>query len=176
MPVLMCYNSDLANLQPKLYSFIKGRVRNHSDAQDVVQNVNQVLINKKDEYDPSFAFSNWAFGIARWQVLAYYKKSKRAIPMLSLDISEEINPDWLNDVPFSNLIRKERQQLIKGLNHILSKRQKEIFNLLLQDFTNIEIANTIGTTPNNVQSTKSRLIERIKKFVTNNKDEKYHNY
>ena len=84
--------------------------------------------------------------------------------MLSLDISEEINPDWLNDVPFSNLIRKERQQLIKGLNHILSKRQKEIFNLLLQDFTNIEIANTIGTTPNNVQSTKSRLIERIKKI------------
>ena len=171
----MCYNSDLANFQPKLYSFVKVRVRNHSDAEDVVQNVNQVLINKKDDYDPRFAFSNWAFGIAKWQVLAYYKKSKRAVPLLSLDLSEELNPDWLNDVPFSNLIRKERRELIKGLNHILSKRQKQIFNLLLQDFTNIEIANVIGTTPSNVQSTKSRLIERIKKFLTNNK-EKYHNY
>ena len=160
---LMIYGDNVLSKNENLTS-VKGDIRD------------QVLINKKDEYDPSFAFSNWAFGIARWQVLAYYKKSKRAIPMLSLDISEEINPDWLNDVPFSNLIRKERQQLIKGLNHILSKRQKEIFNLLLQDFTNIEIANTIGTTPNNVQSTKSRLIERIKKFVTNNKDEKYHNY
>lgn len=169
----MCYNSDLADLQPKLYSFVKVRVSNQSDVEDVVQNVNQVLINKKDDYDPRFSFSNWAFGIAKWQVLAYYKKCKRAVPLLSLDLSEELNPDWLNDVPFSNLVRKERRELIKGLNHILSKRQKQIFNLLLQDFTNIEIANSIGTTPSNVQSTKSRLIERIKKFVANNKDEKY---
>lgn len=172
----MCYNSDLANFQPKLYSFVKVRVRNHSDVEDVVQNVNQVLINKKEDYNPRLAFSNWAFGIAKWQVLAYYKKLKRDIPLMSLDLSEELNPDWLNDVPFSDLIRKERRELIRGLNHILSKRQKQIFNLLLQDFTNIEIANSIGTTPSNVQSTKSRLIERIKKFVTNNKDEKYHNY
>tara|TARA_R110000824_G_scaffold265390_1_gene454249 strand:- start:2351 stop:2869 length:519 start_codon:yes stop_codon:yes gene_type:complete len=172
----MCYNSDLANLQPKLYSFVKDRVRNPSDAEDVVQNVNQVLINKKDDYDPSLAFSNWAFGVAKWQVLAYYKKSKRAVPLLSLDISEGLNPDWLNDVPFSNLIRKERHQLIKGLTHILSKRQKQIFNLLLQDFTNDEMAKALGVSSKNIQSTKCKLIQRIKKFVTNNKDEKYHNY
>ena len=172
----MCYHSDLANIQPQLLSFIRSRVINESDANDVMQESNRVLIKKEKDYDPKYSFKSWALGIAKWQVLAYFKRRKRAVPILSLDISEELNPNWLSDVPFAPLIKKERQQLIKGLNHILSKRQKQIFNLLIEGFDNSEIANAIGTTQTNVQSTKSRLIERIRNFVTNNNNEKYNNY
>ena len=172
----MCYHSDLANIQPQLFSFIRSRVINESDAHDVVQESNRVLINKEEDYNPKYSFKSWAFGIAKWQILAYFKQSKRAVPVLSLDVWEEINPNWLLDVPFSNLIKKERKELIKNLNHILSKRQKQIFNLLIEGFDNSEIANAIGTNQRNVQATKSRLIGRIRNFVSNNKNENYHNY
>lgn len=186
MPVLMCYQSDLASIQPQLYAFVKGRIFSENDANDIVQDSNQVLINKEDQYDPSYSFKNWAFGIAHWQMLAFFKRNKRAQPLLSLDIREEMpielrnyesgNSNWLSDVPFAQLIKKERLELLQRLESLLSNRQKEIFNLLIQDLSNSEIAEEIGTSPSNVQSTKSRLIERMRNFVTNNKNENYHNY
>ena len=178
------YQSQLEEVQPLLHSFIKGRIRNQSDVFDIVQESNKVLINKEEDYNSDRSFKGWALGIAKWQILAYFKRQKRAVSTFSLDANVYgsassctwVNPQWLADVPFSSLIKKERFELIKGLNHILSRRQKEIFNLLIQDFTNDEIANTLGTSLKNVQATKSRLIAKIKKFVTNNENENYHKY
>ena len=172
----MCYATELHEIQPRLFNYVRSRVCNVSDASDVVQETNQVLINKEDQYNSSYSFRSWALGIAKWQILAYFKRQKRAVPTFSLDVREGINPNWLSEMPFSTLIKKERVELIKGLNHVLSRRQKEIFNLLIEGLTNQEIADAIGTTQKNVQSTKSRLIERIRNFVSNNQNEHYHNY
>ena len=73
MSVLMCYQSDLANIQPELCAYVRSKVSNKDDASDVVQDTNQVLINKEGQYDTSRPFKGWAFGVARWQVLAHYK-------------------------------------------------------------------------------------------------------
>tara|TARA_R110000823_G_scaffold309630_1_gene434031 strand:+ start:641 stop:1165 length:525 start_codon:yes stop_codon:yes gene_type:complete len=174
----MCYHSDLASIQSDLYAFVKARIVSESDAHDIVQDSNQVLINKEDQYNPAYSFKAWAFGIAKWQILAYFKRNKRSRVTLSLDVHQEIplNSNFLADVPFSSLIRKERLDLIKGLNHMLSRRQKQVFNLLIEDFTNDEIGNTLGMGAKNVQATKSRLIQRIRNFVLNNKNENYHKY
>lgn len=174
----MCYHSDLASIQSELYSFVKARIVSESDAHDIVQNSNQVLINKEDQYNPAYSFKAWAFGIAKWQMLAYFKKNKRSQVTISLDLYQEIplNSNFLADAPFSSLIKKERLYLIKGLNHMLSKRQKQIFNLLIEDFTDDEIGNALGIGSKNVQATKSRLIQRIRNFVLNNKNESYHKY
>jgi len=175
MPLLMCYQSDLAEVQGDLSVFIKNRIANESDAHDVIQESNKVLIDKEGDYNPNYPFRSWAIGVAKWQVLAHYKRVKRSTPALPIDAFEEINPNWLSDVPFAHLIKKERLDLIKGLNCILSRRQKEVFNLLIEGFSHQEIADKIGTSKLNVQVLKSRLIERIRNFVTNN-NEKYHNY
>ena len=123
--LLMCYHSDLASIQSDLYAFVKARIVSESDAHDIVQDSNQVLINKEDQYNPAYPFKAWAFGIAKWQILAYFKRNKRSRVTLSLDVHQEIplNSNFLADVPFSSLIRKERLDLIKGLNHMLSRRQ-----------------------------------------------------
>ena len=177
----MCYQSDLADIQPALHGFVSDRIQNKQDAFDIVQETNRVLINKQSNYDTSRPFKPWAFGVAKWQILAHFKKIKRSAPLQSLDASDfssnfiGINPNWLSNVPFANLIKKERKQLIKNLNHILSNRQKQVFNLLIEGMNNSEIAEQTGMKEKNVQVLKSRLIQRIKKFVTNN-NEKYHNY
>ena len=177
----MCYQSDLADIQPVLSGFVRGRIQNEQDAFDIVQETNRVLINKQSNYDTSRPFKPWALGVAKWQILAHFKRIKRSAPVQSLDVSGfssnfiGINPNWLADVPFANLIKKERKQLIKNLNHILSNRQKQVFNLLIEGMNNAEIAEQTGMKEKNVQVLKSRLIQKIKKFVTNN-NEKYYNY
>jgi RNA polymerase sigma-70 factor (ECF subfamily) len=172
----MCYQSDLAGIQTELYAFVKNRVNDESDADDVVQESNKVLINKEEHYNSNYPFRSWALGIAKWQVLAYYKRVKRAIPTLSIDVSEELNPNWLSDVPFASLIKKERLELIKRLNHILSNRQRQVFNLLIEGFTHQEISDILETSKINVQVLKARLIKRIRNFVSNNENENYYKY
>mgnify|MGYP003625010495 CR=1 FL=1 len=174
----MCYNSDLSAIQLDLYSFVRSRVNNDSDAKDVVQNANQVLINKESQYDPDCSFRGWAFSIARWQILAFFKTVKRSILTFSPDTTEgeEANENWLSDVPFSTLIKKERSDSIKSLNNSLSDRERQVFNLLIEDLTIQEIADTIGSSKSNVYSLKSRSIERIRNFVLNNKNENYNKY
>ena len=178
----MCYQSDLANIQPELCAYVKSRVQNKEDADDVVQETNQVLINKEDQYDTERPFKGWAFGVARWQVLAHYKKLKRSAPVQSLDVTDAssnfigLNSNWLADVPFAHLIRKERKELIKKLDHILSRRQKQVFNFLVEGLTHGEIAGIIGTSRINVQVLQSRLIKKIRNFVTKNNKGKYDNY
>ena len=178
----MCYNTKLSQIQADLFSYVRKKIHNKDDAFDIVQDTNFVLINKEPNYDYSRSFKGWAFGVARWQILAYFKTIKRRARIQSLDVtgfSSEfigLNSNWLADVPFAHLIRKERMELIKGLDRTLTNRQKQIFNLLLDGSSPQEIASRTGLSIRNIQSLKSRLIERIKKFVTNNKDEKYHNY
>jgi RNA polymerase sigma-70 factor, ECF subfamily len=178
----MCYQSDLADIQPELFAFVKSRVKNKEDANDIVQETNQVIINKENQYDTARPFKGWAFGIARWQVLAYFKRLKRSAPVQSLDATDAssnflgLNPNWLSDVPFAHLIRKERKALIRSLDQILSRRQKEVFNLLVDGLNHQEIASIIGTSRVNVQVLQSRLIQKIRNFVTKNNNNKYHHY
>jgi RNA polymerase sigma factor (sigma-70 family) len=178
------YQSQLEEVQPLLHSFIKGRIRNQSDVFDIVQESNKVLINKEEDYNSDRSFKGWALGIAKWQILAYFKRQKRAVCTSSLDENVYgsassctwVNPQWLADVPFSSLIKKERFELIKNLNHILSNRQKQVFNLLIEDFSHQEIADKMETSKVNVQVLKARLIKRIRNFISNNKNENYNKY
>jgi len=177
----MCYYTDLSEIQADLFSYVRHKIHNADDVSDIVQDTNFVLINKEPNYDYSKPFKGWAFGIAKWQILAYFKKIKRSARIQSLDVTGfsgefiGLNSNWLADVPFAHLIRKERMELIKGLGCALTRRQKQVFNLLLDGLSSQDIANTTGLSPRNIQSLKSRLIERIKKFLTD-QNENYYNY
>lgn len=192
MGVNMCYLTNLADSQEKLTSFVQKRVFNTSDAEDVLQNTNEVLIKKQNKFkgdpDNSEEFLKWAFGICRMQLMAFLKKRKRNKEVLyedkviddflsidsHLNDFHQINPDWLSDVPFASLIKKEREELIKNLNCLLSPRQKQVFNMLVDGLSTQEISEVMGVSKISVQVLKSRLIRRIRNFIESDK-EKYNN-
>lgn len=189
----MCYKTQLIGSQECLLYFLKNRIYNISDIQDVQQEINKVVLEKEKDYDSGHGlndtnktsqlvvFRRWLFAIARFQLLAYLTRLKRnredpsaGIAVIS-DLVQIIDLGQFQ-APSSDLIKKERVQLIKKLTHILSGRQKQVFNLLIEDFSHQEISEIIGTSKINVQVLKARTIQRIRNFITNNKNEKYHNY
>ena len=59
--------------QPSVFALISATITNFSDAEDILQKVAAVAIEKFAEYDQSRSFIGWALGIARYEVLRYLR-------------------------------------------------------------------------------------------------------
>ena len=188
----MGYQSQLSDAQPKLKKFISSRIFDHSDAHDVLQETNLVVINKERDYDSSKSFVSWIFGIARFQIKPYLKRRQRNkinyVPEYKDTLSQHldnsktidhsdpyklsigcgsipINYDWLADAPFADLIKEERIEFLRQLENYLGNKEKIIFNLLVDGFDCHEIAEKTGFKVTNVTVAKSRIIKKIKKLI-----------
>lgn len=61
----------------RIYGFVRTLVPVYQDASDIFQNTSVVLWKKFDEYQPGTDFFAWACQIARYEVLAHYRRGQR---------------------------------------------------------------------------------------------------
>jgi RNA polymerase sigma-70 factor, ECF subfamily len=67
----------LMGCQSALYAFVATLLGRLEGAQDVLQNTNVALCRRSVEYDPARPFLAWAYGFARYEVLAWRKRQER---------------------------------------------------------------------------------------------------
>ncbi|QNN22566.1 sigma-70 family RNA polymerase sigma factor [Planctomycetales bacterium ZRK34] len=77
----------LTQSQLPLRSFIHTLARRSGDVDDVLQETNKVLWEKRHEYDPSRPFMPWACRFAYFQTMAHLKRASRAD---HLDLDENL--------------------------------------------------------------------------------------
>ena len=63
--------------EPSLRSFVRSQVPTLADANDVMQEVALVLWRRFGEYETTEDFRRWAFGVARFKVLAWRRDRAR---------------------------------------------------------------------------------------------------
>lgn len=178
----MSFSAKIKEIQPSLSNFIKSRIYNPYDAQDLLQNVNLILLNKKSEYDESKSFSGWAFKIAKFQIMAFLSHSKRSRLILTamddeassyldsqFDLNESIDLSSDHDPPSSIIQNKEKKDRIDYKIEVskkrLSKNQLNIIDLYSQGKSVKEIAHELNMKISTVCVTKSRAIEKMKKII-----------
>lgn len=83
---------QLTENQNRLYGYVYSLVGDHSRASDVVQETNLVLWRKIDEFQRDQPFLPWAFGIARFQVLAFLRDKSRDRLLLDAELAESLSP------------------------------------------------------------------------------------
>ena len=169
----MCYDTELQNIQPQISRFIRSRIFNSSDACDVIQNTNIVLLNKRKDFIKSKPFSNWAMRIASFQIKAYLTKIKRN----RLDFLDE---EWKSDeVHFDDAICKDKKridynkQLQKKIGigrKKLTIRENEVLSLTLKGYRLVDVSSELNIKPSHACMYKKRAVQKIKHFLkTNNK-------
>jgi len=85
------FELELANAQFGLYTHIASLCGNPHDARDILQEVNRALCLRKDEFDPSRgSLMGWARTLARFEVLHWRDRQKRAKVLFSNDMVDEI--------------------------------------------------------------------------------------
>lgn len=71
------FTSQLVAVQRRLYSYILTLIPSLSDADDVLQNSNAVILAKREEYQPGTEFGAWACRVAYFEILAHRRRKAR---------------------------------------------------------------------------------------------------
>ena len=71
------FAGELVAVQRRLYSYILTLVPSLTDADDVLQETNTVLLRKRKQYVPNTEFGAWACRVAYFEVLAYRRRRQR---------------------------------------------------------------------------------------------------
>ena len=78
------------DVEPTLRAFVAAELRNPHDAEDVMQEVGKAVTQSIDRYDSDRPFANWAFGIARLQILQFYRRRSIERTTFSSELVEKI--------------------------------------------------------------------------------------
>lgn len=163
------YKNELIKSQSFLKKFIRSKIINKSDVLDVLQEVNKVLIQKEsgfnfDQFDEpnEDTFQRWACGIARFQIMAFYNKSKRN-RIIYVDEFHDKN-FILEDAscPLFHLFAKDSQ--FNCLN-LLSTRERNIIALLYYGYKQIEISKILNIHPPHISLYKKNAFLKIRNYL-----------
>jgi RNA polymerase sigma-70 factor (ECF subfamily) len=76
--------------QPTIAGFIRTLIPDYLQADEVLQRVAVTLVRKFDQYDPQRAFTAWAVGVAKFEVLYFRRERATDKHLFGDDIVEHI--------------------------------------------------------------------------------------
>jgi RNA polymerase sigma-70 factor, ECF subfamily len=115
----------LASQQQRLLSYVVSLLGQPDAAWDVLQETNQVLLKKRDEFQPGTNFLNWALTVAQFQTMAWLRDQKRNRMIVTAEIVELMAEDA---AALENPI-DGRQEALKACLQSLSEGHRELVHL-----------------------------------------------
>ena len=137
------YTREVLSVQRRLYAYILTLIPSFTDADDILQQTNAVLLRKRDDFRPGTAFGAWACQVAYYEVLAHRKRQQRERVLFSDELLAELAPEAASSV--ETLDRK-----LAALEHCTQKlppRDREMIHLRYrQELASDAIAARVGRT------------------------------
>ena len=145
---------EIARCQTRLRAFVRCLLVRSDDVDDVLQDINAVLWEKADEFEPGTDFWAWASQIARFKVLNQVRKYGRE--RLVFDVAAV---ERLADVAQQRLQELDsRREALEGCLNKLAPPQRQLIDLRYVDGHAIDrIAETVGRSAGAVRQTLYRI-------------------
>ncbi len=150
---------------PKIYSYLKRRIADKNQMEDIYQNVFVKIHKCKNLYNLSLPLLPWIFTVTRSVMIDEFRKDKSAKLVDTFDFdklaSESLEP--IHNVASEAALEAGIEQL--------SPTQKTALQLrYIDENTFDEIALKLKTSPLNARKIISRGIQRLKQLVTESGD------
>lgn len=116
--------------QNEIYVFIRSMIFNPDDARDILQDVNIVLMRKREKFVLGTNFKAWAFTIARFECLSYLSRYKK-VQWTTLDTGlleslASIAEEEAEDIkPWIRALRTCLQSLPEEFRQLIHHRYKQ---------------------------------------------------
>ena len=183
-------NEDAANILYKKYSYIVDVIYNkykrsayvlYVDLKELKQEALLAFSNALANYDPSKSASLPTFisiSVER-RIISYLRtadttKSKLMKEAYSLDLQMDedeklslldVIGDYKNE-PERNLEQQEHiREIQKRIDELLSPTEKEVYELMLNDFNYNDIAEILHKTPKQIDNTIQRIRNKLREIV-----------
>ena len=144
---------------------ISGRmVVDHSDADDILQDVFVKAWTKFDSFEGRSQLFTWLYKIATNQCLEFLKKKKRKAMFTFTDVDNEMSQKLTADNYFDgNEAELKLQQAILTL----PEKQRLVFNMKYFDEMKYDdMSSVLGTSVGALKASYHQAVKKIEKFVT----------
>jgi len=160
---------------PKLNAFIRKRVSNEDDADDILQDVFYQLVKTvENSLNPIEQVSAWLYKVARNLIInKEIKKREESLPVYTNDESDDEIMNDISEILFNNETSPSPEtEYLRSLVWIelenalseLPPEQREIFELTELDAIPVkEISETIGVSVNTLLSRKHYAVKHLRK-------------
>lgn len=147
--------AQLTAIQLPLLLYVRSLLLSEHAAQDVVQQANATLWEKRDQFEPGTNFKAWALSIARFEVLNFRKQQARDARLtFSDDLEQTIATELANS-------RDDIQQRHEALKKCLDKLRARDRALLIHRYSSAgtlaEYADQVGRSAGGLKVTLHRL-------------------
>jgi RNA polymerase sigma-70 factor, ECF subfamily len=149
-------------VSPAVAAYIRAEIRGRHDADDVLQEVGKSVVTSFEHYDSDRPFTNWIFGIARNQVLQYYRKRSKERTVFSSEFVEGLASAFDAMVPTLSA----RQEALRECLKRLKAKQMELIRMYYQEEVPLtEIAERLNSPQSTVYVTMHRTRTALKDCV-----------
>lgn len=159
--------------QPRLKSFIRKRVSNNEDADDILQDVFYQLVKAIDNnVSPIEQVTAWLYRVARNTIINKgKKKQEEELPLLDCDDDENVLTEFSkvlfnddNPTPETDYLRSLVWQELEMALSELSPEQREAFELTELDGLPVkEVAKNLNIPVNTILSRKHYAVKYLRK-------------
>lgn len=152
--------------EPAIRAFVRRLVPTRADAADVIQEVALVLWRKFDGFDSQEDFRKWAFGVARYETLAWLRDKARDRHVLAEDVLEVLADEAVSAETRLSAHREALEQCLAKL----SSEQRSLVMAAYSPGARIEeiaerSGRTIGGFYQWLHRMRLRLLECTRRFL-----------
>lgn len=147
------FNAIYERYSPRIYGFLRKRLRDPQAANDVLQRSFLKLHQSKEQYDSTLPLSPWIFTITRTALADWIKESgreARKIEKFGVEPAQENTP---LEIPVINL------------SSVPEPQRSAIELRYFEELPYEEIAKRLKTSPANVRQLVSRGMARLRKVI-----------
>ncbi len=142
-----------------VYAFAARRLSGRQAAEDATQEIFTRALAGIGRCRDDAAFPGWLFGIAHHVVTEQYKAGRHATSALE-SARESADPDRSPEE--RALSREGADELRRARERCLNERERELFDLLLADLTDTQIAAALGKRAGAIRTAHWRLLIKLR--------------
>jgi RNA polymerase sigma-70 factor (ECF subfamily) len=154
------FTSLITKHQKIIYKVCNLYVEDKTDRQDLFQEICLQAWKSYHLFRGDAQFSTWLYRIALNTAITFFKKEKKQVQAIYNEVLHELRN-----------VEDEREEQFKAMYTAignLNKIDKALVMLYLEDYSYIEISETLGITPNNVAVKMNRLKLKLKEEAEKN--------
>lgn len=153
----------ITQYQTAIRGYIRGSIGNHHDSYDVLQKTNMVLCKKEAQWNREIPFLKWAFTVARYEILAFYRDKAREKVVFNDEVLELVMKD-------SEILAPKLEGRSLALSRCLAKMSDENKFILSCKYSSKlsidEIGERVDRSSNGVRSLLKRLRTQLRTCIS----------
>ena len=149
--------NEVTAAQPKMRSYIAKLVANASSVDDILQESNRVLWEKREDWQEGTVFLKWAYRVCYFRVKSWRRDQARE----KLVFSDDLLETFAREEPADDLMSRREE----GLKHCLKKLSGDQHDAVMRyydpSFSVSELARERKLAPNTLAQQLRRIRQRL---------------